>query len=120
MACYMALLVQLADKPEVLRVSPILKVKLLNAVGSAVVQSATTTKTPLHDAGLDGQGEVIQVSGVRRCLTEVFFKKQLGACSMCTPRCPCKGSSQPVRHFAATLAINKPRELLAHFLGMAT
>ena len=66
MACYMALLMQLAAKPEVLRVSPIYKEKMLNAVASAVVQSATRTKTPLLDAGLDGQGEVIQVRRLRR------------------------------------------------------
>ena len=64
MACFMVLLMQLADKPEVLRVSPTHKGKLLNSAASAVVQSATTTDTPLLDAGLDGQGEVIQV----RCL----------------------------------------------------
>ena len=66
MACYMALLMQLAVKPEVLRVSPVLKAKMLNAVANAVVQSATTTKTPLLDAGLDGTGEVIQVRRLRR------------------------------------------------------
>ena len=61
MACYMILLMQLADKAEVLRVSPIHKEKLQNYLSNAVVQSATQTSTPLLDAGLDGEGEVIQV-----------------------------------------------------------
>ena len=61
----MALLMQLAVKPEVLRVSPTHKAKLLNSVASAVVQSATTTETPLLDAGLDGKDEVIQVRRLR-------------------------------------------------------
>ena len=62
MACYMALLMQLTVKPEVLRVSPKYRAKLLNSMTNAVVQSATTAETPLTDAGLDGKGEVIQVS----------------------------------------------------------
>ncbi|CAM9894313.1 unnamed protein product [Scytosiphon promiscuus] len=61
MACFMCLLSQLAAKPEVLRVSPLYRVSTSNAVGSAVVQSATTMETPLLDAGLDGTGEVIQI-----------------------------------------------------------
>ncbi|CAM9735756.1 unnamed protein product, partial [Hapterophycus canaliculatus] len=60
MACFMGLLTQLAAKPEVLRVSPLHAASTLNSVGSAVVQSATTTEKPLFDAGLDGTGEVIQ------------------------------------------------------------
>ncbi|CAM9167076.1 unnamed protein product [Ectocarpus fasciculatus] len=60
-ACYMGLLSQLAAKPEVLRVSPFQSASLHNAVANALVQSATTTETPLLDAGLDGTGEVIQV-----------------------------------------------------------
>lgn len=63
MACFMGLLLQLAAKPEVLRVSPVHKASTLNSVANAVVQSATTTETPLLDAGLDGTGEVIQVKG---------------------------------------------------------
>ncbi|CAN0117670.1 unnamed protein product, partial [Scytosiphon promiscuus] len=61
MACFMGLLSQLAAKPEVLRISPLHRVRNLNAVASAVVQSSTTTDTSLLDAGLDGTGEVIQV-----------------------------------------------------------
>ncbi|CAN0059252.1 unnamed protein product [Scytosiphon promiscuus] len=61
MACFMGLLSQLAAKPEVLRISPLHRTRPLNAVGNAVVQSATTMETPLLDAGLDGTGEVIQV-----------------------------------------------------------
>ncbi|CAM9331359.1 unnamed protein product [Scytosiphon promiscuus] len=60
-ACFMGLLSQLAAKPEVLRVSPLHRSSTLNSVGSAVVQSATETETPLLDAGLDGTGEVIQI-----------------------------------------------------------
>ena len=65
MACFMAFLMQLAVKPEVLRVSPTHKAKLLNSAASAVVQSATTTETPLLDVGLDGKDEVIQVRRLR-------------------------------------------------------
>lgn len=60
MACFMGLLSQLAAKPEVLRVSPLHRTKPMNAVGNAVVQSATEIDVPLFDAGLDGTGEVIQ------------------------------------------------------------
>lgn len=60
MSCFMSLLAQLAAKPEVLRVSPLHRAQQHNAVASAVVQSATSTETPLLDAGLDGMGEVIQ------------------------------------------------------------
>ncbi len=66
MGCYMALLMQLADKPEVLRISLIRKSEQLNYGASAVIQSATKTERPLLDAGLDGQGEVIQVGVLRR------------------------------------------------------
>lgn len=62
-ACFMGLLSQLAATPEVLRVAPLHNATLLNAVSNAIVQSATITKTPLHDAGLDGTGETIQASG---------------------------------------------------------
>ena len=61
-ACFMGLLSQLAAKPEVLRVTPLQKSELLNAVGSAVVQSATPSSTPFEGTGLNGSGEVIQVS----------------------------------------------------------
>ena len=66
MACYMALLMLLSVKPEVLRISPTHIAEELASVANAVVQSATTTRTPLFDAGLDGQGEVIQVRCLRR------------------------------------------------------
>lgn len=61
MACFMGLLSQLAAKPEVLRISPLHRAKQLNAVASAIAQSANTTERPLLDAGLNGTGEVIQV-----------------------------------------------------------
>lgn len=57
----MGLLSQLAAKPEVLRVAPLLSAQHHNAVANAIVQSSTITQTPLQDAGLDGTGEVIQV-----------------------------------------------------------
>lgn len=59
----MGLLSQLASRPEVLHVEPLPKAEVHNAVAGAIVQSATVTGTPLHDAGLDGTGEVIQVQG---------------------------------------------------------
>ena len=58
----MGLVSYLASRPEVLRVAPFHKAKLLNAVAKAISQSATITKTPLTDAGLDGTGEIIQVT----------------------------------------------------------
>ncbi|CAM9779304.1 unnamed protein product [Ectocarpus sp. 4 AP-2014] len=72
-ACYMGLLSQLAAKPEVLRVSPLQSARLHNAVANALVQSATTTETPLLDAGLDGTGEVIQVVDSGLDETSCFF-----------------------------------------------
>ncbi|CAM9586082.1 unnamed protein product, partial [Sphacelaria rigidula] len=62
MACFMGLVSHLASKPEVLRVSPLNARKMANSVASAIIQSGTITDTPLQDAGLDGTGEVIQVS----------------------------------------------------------
>lgn len=62
MACFMGFVSYLASRPQVLRVAPFHKAKLLNAVAKAITQSATITKTPLTDAGLDGSGEVIQVT----------------------------------------------------------
>ena len=59
-ACFMGLLSYLAARPEVLHVSAARKIKTLNAAAFANVQSATLTKTPLTDSGLDGSGEVIQ------------------------------------------------------------
>lgn len=66
MACLMGLLSQLAAKPEVMRVAALHKASLHNAVASAIAQIATTTETPLQDAGLDGTGEVIRVLTVFR------------------------------------------------------
>lgn len=60
-ACFVTLVSYLASQPEVLRVAPLHKAKILNAVARAIIQSATVTETPLTDAGLDGSGEVIQV-----------------------------------------------------------
>lgn len=65
-ACFMALVSYLASQPEVLKVAPLHKPKILNAVAKAIVQSATTIDTPLTNSGLDGEGEVIQVQYISR------------------------------------------------------
>lgn len=61
-ACFMGLLSFLASRSEVLRVAPRQSQGLLNAAARANIQSATVTDTPLTDAGLDGTGQVVQVS----------------------------------------------------------
>lgn len=61
MACFMGLVSFLAGRTEVLRIAPWHTKVLLNAAARANIQSASVTKTPLTDAGLDGSGEVIQV-----------------------------------------------------------
>ncbi|CAM9895106.1 unnamed protein product [Pylaiella littoralis] len=73
MACFMSLLLQLAAKSEVLRVSPLHSAKLLNAVASAITEGGDTSKRPLLDAGLDGRGEVIQVTDTGLDETSCFF-----------------------------------------------
>ena len=60
-ACFMGLVSFLAGRHEVLRIAPWHTKSLLNAAARANIQSASVTKTPLTDAGLDGSGEVIQV-----------------------------------------------------------
>lgn len=60
-ACYMGFISHLASKPEVLRLTPLHRAKPLSAVAGAIVQGTTVTESPLTDAGLDGEGEVIQV-----------------------------------------------------------
>lgn len=62
MACFMGLVSYLAGLPEVQRVSPFHESRLLNAVAGAIVQSGNIVDRPLTDAGLDGTGEVIQVT----------------------------------------------------------
>ena len=57
----MGLVSFLAGRLEVLRVSSRHTHGLLNSAARANIQSATTTDTPLTDAGLDGTGQVIQV-----------------------------------------------------------
>ena len=64
MACFMGFVSVPAGRPEVLRVTPRHQTRLLNAAARANIQLATVTSTPLTDAGLDGTGEVIQVSVV--------------------------------------------------------
>ncbi|CAM9317023.1 unnamed protein product [Discosporangium mesarthrocarpum] len=61
-ACLMTLLSYLASRPEVVRISSQQKMKVLNAVATAVVESATITNKPITQAGLDGAGEIIQAS----------------------------------------------------------
>lgn len=62
-ACFMGLVSCLASIPEVMRVSPLHRPKILNAVAASLIQAGTidTTQKPLTAAGLDGTGEVIQV-----------------------------------------------------------
>lgn len=61
-ACFMGLLSFLASRAEVLRVTPRHRKRLLNAAARANIQSATVISTPLTDAGLTGDGEVVQVN----------------------------------------------------------
>ncbi|CAM9433577.1 unnamed protein product, partial [Choristocarpus tenellus] len=61
MACLMGLISYLLSRPEVVRVTPEIQKRTLNAVATAITQSATITDKPLTLAGLDGSGEVIQV-----------------------------------------------------------
>lgn len=63
-ACFMGLVAYFADRPEVLRVSPLHMPETFNAVSRAVIQSADVKRTPLSDAGLDGTGQVVQVKRV--------------------------------------------------------
>ncbi len=90
----MGLVSYLASRPQVFRVAPFHKTKLLNAVASAITQSATITDTPLADAGLDGSGEVIQVTCVHLPL------KSLGKCRVST--FPGLASNSAVRSLACT------------------
>ncbi|CAM9440484.1 unnamed protein product [Choristocarpus tenellus] len=61
MACLMTLISYLLSRPEVVRVTPEIQKRTLNAVATAITQSATITEKPLAMVGLDGTGEVIQV-----------------------------------------------------------
>lgn len=67
MACFMGLLSFFAATPEVQRIAPLHVPQLLNAVAGAIVQSGNIADKPLTAAGLDGTGEIIQVTkSVRR------------------------------------------------------
>ncbi|CAM9309050.1 unnamed protein product [Choristocarpus tenellus] len=72
MGCLMTLISYLSSRPEVMLVTPEIEKRTLNAVATAITQSATITNKPLTLAGLDGTGEVIQV---RWCIDETscFF-----------------------------------------------
>lgn len=86
-ACFMGLLSYLAVKPEVLRVNPLQKAELLNAVASAIVQSATPSATPFKGTGLNGLGEVIQVkngNSVEYLGVEIFAFCRYGRCILMT------------------------------------
>eukprot|EP00903_Cladosiphon_okamuranus_P006848 g6670.t1 len=72
-ACFMGLVSFLAGRLEVLRVASRHTHGLLNAAARANIQSATTTDTPLTDAGLDGTGQVIQVVDTGLDETSCFF-----------------------------------------------
>lgn len=69
-ACFMSLVSCLASAPEVLRVTPLHKEKMMNAVASSIVQAGSidVSDKPLTAAGLDGSGEVIQVKLLLRCM----------------------------------------------------
>lgn len=60
----MGLVSFLASTSEAARVSPLPRAELFNAVASRIVQSASETRTPLWDRGVDGSGQVIQVRGM--------------------------------------------------------
>lgn len=60
-ACFMGLASFLASRQEVLRVAPRHAAKMHDAAVRAIIQTATSTETPLTAAGLDGAGEIIQV-----------------------------------------------------------
>eukprot|EP00904_Undaria_pinnatifida_P000092 jgi/Undpi1/10083/HiC_scaffold_28.g12537.m1 len=72
-ACFMGLVSFLSGRIEVLRVAPRRSKHLKNAVGRALIQSATITSTPLTAAGLDGTGQVIQVLDTGLDETSCFF-----------------------------------------------
>lgn len=75
-ACFMGLISFLTSRPEVLRVSPKVEKRLLNAAARAIIQSATVTDSPLTDVGLDGTGQVIQVGIILRMALSVW----VGSC----------------------------------------
>lgn len=60
-ACFMGVISFFASRQEVLRISPTHSKRLLDATARAIIQTATSTDTPLTAAGLDGTGEIIQV-----------------------------------------------------------
>ncbi|CAM9227955.1 unnamed protein product, partial [Laminaria digitata] len=72
-ACFMGLVSFLSGRMEVLRIAPRHSKRLLNAVAQAVIQSGTITETPLTAAGLDGTGQVIQVTDTGLDETSCFF-----------------------------------------------
>ncbi|CAM9375513.1 unnamed protein product, partial [Sphacelaria rigidula] len=74
-ACFMGLVSFLASAPEVLRVSPLHRSKLHNAVAASVIQAGTidTSQKPLTEAGLDGTDEVIQIVDSGLDETHCFF-----------------------------------------------
>lgn len=75
MACLMGLVSVLAAVPEVQRISPLHASELKNAVAGAIVQSGNIAEKPLTDAGLDGAGEIIQVSDTSLCLVCSWYSE---------------------------------------------
>ncbi|CAM9635731.1 unnamed protein product, partial [Discosporangium mesarthrocarpum] len=61
-ACLMGLLAFLSAQPEVLRVSPLPRAAFFNAVATGIMQGSDVSRTPLWDRGLDGRGQVIQIT----------------------------------------------------------
>ncbi|CAM9360718.1 unnamed protein product, partial [Hapterophycus canaliculatus] len=72
-ACFMGVISFLASRPEVLRISPTHSKRPLDATARAIIQTATSTETPLTAAGLDGTGEIIQVVDSGLDETSCFF-----------------------------------------------
>lgn len=70
-ACFMGLVSFLASRSEILRIAPARPVQMLDAAARAIIQTATSTATPLTTAGLDGTGEIIQV---RVCMRRFVFE----------------------------------------------
>ena len=99
MACFMGLVSFLAGRLEVLRVAPRNKLSLHNASARANIQSATTTDTPLTDAGLDGTGQVIQV--------------RWALCSPAHAHSPISSASVAGQHFFSTVLFDAGQARLA-------
>ena len=61
-ACLLALLAYLASDPDTLYLEPYAVFSHSNLYAAPIIQSASTTSTPLWSAGLNGTGQVAQVT----------------------------------------------------------